>query len=137
MLAYVAYKAQEGEILHPVVVVDEQSGIGGVAFEVEEFSELRLYALLVVAQSLLVDELALLALHGRVADHAGGASDKRYGPMSGMLEVTQHHNAYKVSDVQRIGGGIYAEVCCCHTFLEFVFDAGHDGVCHSAPFKFV
>ena len=62
MLAHLAGEVEEGEVLHPVVVVDEFSLIGLCAVEVEELSDLLLDGLLVVVEGLGVEEVALLAL---------------------------------------------------------------------------
>ena len=63
VLAYVADEVDEGVVLHPVVVVDEESGVGCVGVEVEEAFELLLDGCYVVVECLLVEEVALGTLH--------------------------------------------------------------------------
>ena len=65
-----------------------------------ELGELGLDALLVVAQSVLVEEVALLGFHGRVAYHARSSADKGDGAVAGVLEVLEHHDADQVADMQ-------------------------------------
>ena len=95
-LAYLAGEVEESPVLHPVVVVDQYGGVGSVALEVDELGELGLDALLVVAQGSLVEKVALLGLHRGVADHAGGSADKRHRPVSRILKMLKHHNAYQM-----------------------------------------
>ena len=110
-LAYLAGEVEESPVLHPVVVVDQNGGVGSVALEVDELGELGLDALLVVAQGRLVEKVALLGLHRGVADHAGGSADEGDGTMAGVLEVLEHHDADQMTDVQRISRGVDAHVC--------------------------
>ena len=100
VLANVAYELQEAVVFHPVVVVDQDGVVGGVAVEVEKLGQLAAYALLVVAQGGLVDEHALLRLHRGVAYHAGGAAYEGDGPVAGALEVLEHHDAHQVAYMQ-------------------------------------
>ena len=100
VLADVADEAQEGEILHPVIVVHHDGVVRSIAVKVQELGQLLADALLVVTQGLLVDELALLRLHRGVTDHARGTTDQGYGTMSGTLQVLEHHHAHEVADVQ-------------------------------------
>ena len=62
VLAHLTGKVQEGEVLHPVVVVDHEGGVSILRLKVQEFSHLLLDALLVVAQGLVVEQVALLGL---------------------------------------------------------------------------
>ena len=57
-LADLASELEEGKVLHPVVVVDEFGLVWNIGFEVEEFCELVLDALLVVTQGFLVEQVA-------------------------------------------------------------------------------
>ena len=69
VLTHVADEIEERELLHPVVVVYQLGTVGRVAFEVEELSQLRLDALLVVAKGCLVEQVALYRLARWVANH--------------------------------------------------------------------
>ena len=60
MLADGACELEEGEVLHPVVVVDHLGSIRLVGIEVEELCHLCLDALLIVIESLCIEEVALL-----------------------------------------------------------------------------
>ena len=136
MFSDLAREVEEGYILHPVIIVDKLRAVGCVALEVEELGELFLDSLLVVAQGRLVEEVAFGAFPGGIADHSCGASYERQGLMAAALEMAEHHHSAKVADMQAVGGGIDAEVCCGHTLLEKLVCAGHHGVHHSAPGKF-
>ena len=68
--------------------------IGCVAVEVKEMGELFANRFLVVAKCLLVDELALLRLHGGVANHTSSAANQCDGAVTSTLEVLEHHNAH-------------------------------------------
>lgn len=57
--------------------------------------------------------------------------------MPAALEVPEHHDAAEVSDVQGVGRGVDAEVCCGDFFCELFFGAGHDVLYHAAPFEFL
>ena len=100
MLADVADEVQETVVLHPVVVVDEFGTVRGIAVEIEEFGELFLYGLLVVAKGFLIDELALLRFHRWVANHAGGAADECNRTVSRALEMLEHHHAHQMAYMQ-------------------------------------
>ena len=62
VLAYGACKVEEGEILHPVVVVHHLGGVGALSIKVEELSHLLFDALLVMIQCLGVEQVTFLAL---------------------------------------------------------------------------
>ena len=100
VLADVADKFKEAEVLHPVIVVHHQRRVGCIAVKVEEFCQLGLDGFLIVAKGFLVDEFAFLALHRRVADHTGCSADERDGTVTRALEMLQHHHAHEVSDMQ-------------------------------------
>ena len=110
MLADVADERQEGEIFHPVVVVYQDCLIGNLALEIEKFIQLPFDRLLVVAQRFFIEKLAFRRLHGGIADHAGCTTHQCDWRMTGSLEVSQHHHADQVADMQRIGGGIYPHI---------------------------
>jgi hypothetical protein len=56
--------------------------------------------------------------------------------MSTTLEVAEHHDAAKVTDVQTIGGRVNAKVGGDLSTFEKVFGARHYLREHSAPFDF-
>ena len=136
MLADVADKVEEGELAHPVVVVDEDGGVGGGAVEVEELAELLADALLVVTEGVGVEEVAFLRFAGGVADHAGGAAEQHDGAVAALLQVLEHHHTHEVPDMEGVGGRVNADVGRSHFFLELFLSAGHHVVNHPAPFQF-
>ena len=87
MLAHLAGKVEERKVLHPVVVVHHQGRILILALEVQELGHLCLDALLVVAQRLVVQQVALLRLAAGVANHACGTADQNDGPVAAALQV--------------------------------------------------
>ena len=110
-LANFAGKIEEGEILHPVVVVDQFGLVWCVALKVEEVCELLLDALYIVTQSLFVQQVALLTLAAWVAYHACCTADEGDGLVAAALQVAQHHHTTKVADVQAVCCGVNADVC--------------------------
>ena len=98
-LADVAGEIEEGEVLHPVVVIDQFCGVGRITVEVEEARELLAYAGDVVTQRGFVEQVALLALARGVADHAGGSAQQGDGLVAATLQVAQHHHAAQVADM--------------------------------------
>ncbi len=136
MLAYIANEVKEGEVFHPVVIVDHFGGIGSVAVEIQKLRELLLDGLLIVAQRLLVEELALLAFHRGVADHACGTTHKGYGFMAGALEMLEHHHTHKVADMKRVGRGVDTQIGRGHFFFELFFRSRHHLMNHPAPGQF-
>mgnify|MGYP003181637232 CR=1 FL=1 len=136
VLANVAHEVEELIVLHPVVVVDQLSLVGLIAVEVEELADLLLDGLLIVIERVLVEEVALLALAGRIADHTRGTADEQIRLMSAALQVTQHHDAAKVSDMQRVGSRVGTQICRNEMSIEILFSARHDLGEHAAPFQF-
>ena len=59
MLTHLAGKVEEGEVLHPVVVVDHLGLVGRRAVEVKKLGCLLLDGLLIVVERLGVKEIAL------------------------------------------------------------------------------
>ena len=135
-LADVADEVEERELLHPVVVVHQTGGVRRIGVEVEQLGQLPLDGLLVVAQRRLVEQVALLRLARRVADHARRAPYECQRAVSAHLEVLEDHYAHQVADVQRIGRGIDAQVGRRHLLFELFLCSGHDRVDHAAPFEF-
>ena len=137
VLADVAYKAQETEFLHPVVIVHHFGGIFP-AVEHQQFFQLLLNAVLVMTDRLLAQQVSFLRFSGGVADHAGGAADEGQWFVAGQLQVLQHHNAHQVTDVQGIGRGIDADVSRDHfAGFEQVVDFRDHIVDHPAPAELV
>ena len=52
------------------------------------------------------------------------------------LQVAQHHDAAEVSDVQRVGRGVGAQVGRCHVLHEVFLGSRHDLRQHPTPFQF-
>ena len=77
--------------------------VGSIGVKVQELAQLLLDALLIVAQSRFVEQIALLRLARRVTDHTRSATDQRQRLVAATLEMTQNHHTAQVSDVQRIG----------------------------------
>ena len=100
VLADIAYEVEELIVLHPVVVVDELGLVGLIAVEVEEARYLLLDGFLVVVEGVAVEQVALEALARGVANHARGAADEQEGLVAAALQVTQHHDAAKVADME-------------------------------------
>ena len=99
-LAHLAREVEEGEVLHPVVVVHHLSLVRLSAIEVEELRHLLLDSFLVMIESLRVEKITLLALARRVANHTCSTSYEQIWLMATTLQVTQHHDTAKVTDVQ-------------------------------------
>ena len=135
-LADVADEIQEGDSLHPVVVVHQHRRVGSVRFEIEQLGELFLDRLLVVAEGLFIEQVALLRFAAGVADHARRAAHQSDRTVSAHLEVLEDHYTHQVSDVQRIRRRVDAHVSCRHLFLKLFLCARHDRVNHTAPFQF-
>ena len=78
--------------------------------EVEEALQLTLDALLVVAQCRFVEQVALGGLSAGVSNHTCCSSDEcdRFVPAS--LQMSQHHDATEVSDMETVGSGVDAHV---------------------------
>ena len=56
--------------------------------------------------------------------------------MSAALQMTQHHDAAEVTNMQRVGGGVGTQVGRHHLLLQEFFCAWHDLCQHSAPAEF-
>ncbi|MPN28872.1 hypothetical protein SDC9_176317 [bioreactor metagenome] len=54
VLADIANKRKERKILHPVVIVYQNSFVGNIAFKIEEFGQLFFYRFLVMPQGVFV-----------------------------------------------------------------------------------
>ena len=133
----ITYESEEREVLHPVVVVDELSTVGCIAIKIKEVRELLLDASHIVTQGLLVEEIALLALTRRVTNHTCSTSNEGKGFVATTLEVAKHHHTAEVSDVERIGSGVDAEVSSHLFLLEQFVSARHHLVYHPTPCEFL
>ena len=131
-----ACEVEEGEVLHPVVVVHEFRSVRRVGVKVQEVCELFFDTCHVVAECFLVEEVSLGAFSGGVSDHTRGAADEGEGFVTGLLEVAEHHHAAEVSDVQGVGGRVNADVGSCHPFGKHFVCSGHHLMQHAAPFQF-
>ena len=136
VFSHLACEVEESEVLHPVVVVDHFGSVGLCGFEIEETSYLLFNALLVVTQRLIVQQVALLRLTRGVANHTCGTTNKDDGLMTAALQMAQHHDTAKVSDVERVGSGVGAEVSRYHLPLQEFFCARHNLCEHASPFQF-
>ena len=135
-LAYLASEVQEGVVLHPVVVVHQFCLVGSIALEVKEACQLVLDAGYVMEQSLLVEQVALLALAAGIANHACSTAHESQRLVATTLEVAQHHHTAKVTDVQGVGSGVNTQICCLLSRCQHFFCAGHHLMEHSSPFQF-
>ena len=133
MFTYITSKGEEGEVLHPIVVVDEFCAVGSIALEVEEMGQLGLDTADIVGQRLLVEQIALLALATGVTDHASGASDECYGLVATALEVAQHHDSAEMTDMKAVCSGIDADIRRYLFFLEEFLRARHHLMDHATP----
>ena len=88
MHAHFACEIKEGEVFHPVVVVDHQRSVCILRFEVEEFSHLFLDALLIVVECLVVEEVTLLTFARGVTNHTRSATHKNNRSVATTLQVT-------------------------------------------------
>ena len=100
MLTHLTGEVQEGEVLHPIVVVDHLCSILVLRLEVKELRHLLLDTLLVVTQGFFVQQVTLLRLTTGVANHTRSTTYEDDGLVTTTLQVAQHHNTTKVTDVQ-------------------------------------
>ena len=136
VLAHLTGEVEEGEVLHPVVVVHHLGGIGFLRFKIKELGHLGLDALLIVTQRLFVQQVTFLALARRVANHASGTSHQDDGLVAAALQMAEHHNTTEMTDMQRVGSRVGAQVSRHHFFLEEFFRSWHHLCQHSAPAEF-
>ena len=100
VLAHIAQVLERREPAQPVGIVEEQCA---VVVEVEELGQLGTNPLQVALNALEVEQLALVLLAARVADHARAPSGKRDGPVSGVLEPAQRAELQQVAHVEAVG----------------------------------
>ena len=121
-LAHVAQELEEVHGAQPVVVVDQQGGILP-AVEADEVRQLLFDAFHVVPDLIHRQQIAFVALHRRVADHARAAAGQHDGPVPEPLQPGQPHQRDQMSDVQAVRGGVEAHVSGDHALAEQFPDA--------------
>ena len=136
VLTHLTGEVEEGEVFHPVVVIDHYGGIGLLGLEVEETGHLGLNALLIVIERLVVQEVTLLRLARGVADHTGGTTDEDDGTVTTTLQMAEHHDAAEVTDVQGVCRGVGTQIGGDHLLLEQFLGTGHHLCQHTTPFEF-
>ena len=135
-LTDVACEIEEGEVLHPIVVIYEQGSVRRVAVEVDQLRELSLDSLLIVAQRCLVEQVTLLRLTARVADHTRSTAHQCDRTVAATLKMFQDHNAHQVADMQRVSRGVDTQISGGHLLFELLLSSGHNVVDHTTPFEF-
>ncbi len=135
MFADVADKVKEPEFPEPIVIVDDQCGIGR-ATEIKKFLQLFLLTLLVMAQRFFREQVSFGRLAGRIAYHARCTAHKYCGSMAAMLEVQQGHDLHQVADSEGISRGVESDVSGCHALIQHGLGARHDVVQHTPPLEF-
>ena len=105
VLAHVAEVLERGELAQPVCVVEQQGTV-----EVEELAQLGPDAFEVPLDGLQVEQLALVLLAPRVADHARAASRERDRRVAGVLEPPQGAQLQQVAHVEAVGARVEAGV---------------------------
>ena len=93
-------EVKEGEVLHPVIVINHLSLVWLVAIEVKELTYLLLDSLLVMVKCFCIKEVTLLTLTRRVTNHTCSTTHEEVRLVSTTLQMTQHHDTTKVTDVQ-------------------------------------
>ena len=63
------------------------------------------------------------------------ADSLHIGHLVGVM-MLKHHHAHQVANMEAVGGGVDAQVCCGHLFLELLVGARHHLVDHAAPSEF-
>jgi hypothetical protein len=56
--------------------------------------------------------------------------------MPGILKMNQCHNLDEVSNMQRVGSGVKANIASRHSLLQQILCAWHDVMHHPAPTQF-
>ena len=136
MLTYFTGKIKERKVFHPVIVVDHLCSIFVLRLKIKELGHLLLDTLLVVTQRLFVQQIALLRLTAGVANHTCGTAYEDDGLVTTTLQMAQHHDTAKMTDVQRVCCGVSTQIGSNQFFLEQLFRARHHLCQHAAPFQF-
>ena len=84
-------------------------------------------------QGLLIQKVTLLTFPRGVANHTGRPTNKRQGFMAAMLKETEHHHTAQVTNVQRVGRRINADVSRDSFFLNQFFCSRHELMQHPTP----
>ena len=87
MFSDLSCEVEESEILHPVVIVHHLSLVRRIGVKVQEFRHLLFDAFLIVSESLVVQQVSLLAFSRRVANHSSSTTNEDDGFVSAMLQV--------------------------------------------------
>ena len=99
VLAGLAQEVEQTDRPQPVDVVDDARGVPS-AFKVEKVLKLWANARHMHVDLLRREQIALLRLAARIADHAGSAADHRNRGVPGALHARKPHQGQHVSDVQ-------------------------------------
>ena len=105
VLADVAQELEGREIGQPVGVVEQEGPV-----EIEELAQLGADVLEVRLDGLEGEELALVLLAARVADHAGAAAGEGDGAVPAVLEPAQGAELEEVAHVEAVGARVEAGV---------------------------
>jgi hypothetical protein len=89
-----------------------------------------------VIESFGVEQVALLTFSRWVANHARRTTHKDYGLVAATLQVTEHHDATKMADVETVGCGVGAKICRHHSLVKKFLCSRHDLSEHATPFQF-
>ena len=136
VLTYHTSEIEESKVLHPVVVVYQLGLIWLIAIEVKELRYLLLDSLLVMIESLCVEKITLLALARRVANHTCSTANKQIRLVTTTLQVTQHHDSTKVTDMKRVCGRVSTKISRHHVGVEVFLCTWHNLSQHTTPFQF-
>ena len=90
-----------------------------------------------MGECLLIEKIALGALHRRVADHSRSTSHESVRLMPAALEVLEYHYAYQMADMQRVSRRVDPNVGGSRAFHKFFFSPWHDVMDHASPFQFL
>jgi hypothetical protein len=109
MLADITQVREQIDGAEPVGVVDDRRRVVGRA-EIEEAFELRPHAGDIDTDLFGRQEIPLLRLAARIADHPGAAADERDRRVTELLEAGQAHHGEQVADVQARRRRVEADV---------------------------
>ena len=109
MLAGIAQEIDQRQRHQPVGVVHHPGRVA-FDFEIEEVGQLFLDRLDVGLDLLARQQLALVGLSARVADHAGPAASQGNGMVPKALQARQRNQRDQVADMQAVGGGVEAVI---------------------------
>ena len=136
MFANVTDKIKESEVLHPIVIIEHRSGIGGSGIKVNKTRQLRLNACHIGLNGFLVEQIAFLRLAAGVANHTRGATNNENRFVPCQLEMLHHHDRHEMPHVKGICRRVNAHVEGRLPFLQKFFSSRHDILEHASPFQF-